>query len=151
MQEKRDWVYTFLLQHGCFEDFDNDPSMVIKRMKISSNVLKEQVVIECHKYQQVNIFAKKLIEIPSLFTMSFPGLIPPEIKVYISWVRSNSSVIDHLLFNFLYDYGKVLNHWPVKDSKGIETFEHCFVMLEEDILNNPPPGHVWMGRKKLRV
>ena len=39
----------------------------------------------------------------------------------------------------------------MKDSEGVETFEHCFLMKECDLMKNPPPSFVWLGKKKLRV
>lgn len=58
MEEKREWVYAFLEQHGCFDEFDGDANKVIKGMKISSNVRNEQVTIECHEESMVQIFSR---------------------------------------------------------------------------------------------
>ena len=46
LPEKRQWIYAFLRHHKCFEEYGKI-SDVIKRMKLSTNKLKDQVVIEC--------------------------------------------------------------------------------------------------------
>lgn len=83
--------------------------------------------------------------------MQLPGLIPDRVPIYISWVRNDPKIIIPLITNFLEKCGKVYAHGPVKDKRGVETFEHVFWLNEDDVLNNPPKSYVYMGRKKLRV
>ena len=149
--EKRQWVLDFLAQHGCFKEVNDDPAQIIKAMRISSNTRKEQVLIECKTEEQVAGLAEALKNIPGPFHMWCPAMMPVLVPVYISWVRSSVEIQKHLIDNFLSKYGRVHSHRPMVDKRGIETFEHCFMMNEEDLLNNPPPNFVWMGRSKLRV
>ena len=76
---------------------------------------------------------------------------PHETQVYISWVRASIDIEKHLVNGFLSNYGQVNRHFPMKDSEGVETFEHCFMMKACDLMKNPPPNFVWLGKKKLRV
>ena len=150
MEERREWVYLFLKKHGCFDDYD-EVSDVIKRMRISSNTRKEQVIIECVSEKQPEKLAAALRDIPAPFHMFCPAMMPTEVPVYISWVRSTTDIQKHLIDNFLSKYGEVRSHRAITDKRGVETFEHVFYMREEDLRSNPPPNFVWMGKTKLRV
>ena len=146
MADKRRWVYKFLDHYKCFDGYD-EYSDLVKAMKISGNKFKDQIVIVCQKEEQVLELEKKLMYVPGPVG-NFAGLTQlycyrwkeEFISVYISWVRSSIDIQKHLIDGFLSNYGTVKSHRPVKDEKGVETFEHLFVMPMKDIRTNPPPA-----------
>ena len=151
--ERRKWVYDWLEKIGCLGNYENF-GQIIKRMRISTNVMNDQVLIECHKEGQSDEMYTngKMKDIPSPFHARVYAMDrEPEIMVKISWVRASMDVQTYLVDNFLAKYGTVKKHFPLKDFNDVETFEHAFIMLEKDIYEHPPPNFVWMGREKLRV
>ena len=159
LPEKRQWIYAFLRHHKCFEEYGKI-SDVIKRMKLSTNKLKDQVVIECVRDGQPDEMYNKLCMIPArteadprygISNLEVYANRPHETQVYISWVCASIDIEKHLVNGFLSNYRQVNRHFPMKDSEGVETFEHCFMMKACDLMKNPPPNFVWLGKKKLRV
>ena len=159
MEEKRQFIYDWLRRLGCFDKYEN-VNDIIKAMKIGPNKMKEQVLIECQRDGQSEEIYQKMMMIPAR-----PQEDPrigithidnwtwkrKDIPVYITWVRSSIDIQKYLIDGFLANYGQVTRHEPVLDKEGVETFEHVFIMKEDEIRSNPPPNFLWLGRDKLRV
>ena len=157
MADKRRWIYNFLDHYKCFEGYDQCSDLV-KAMRISGNKFNDQVVLVCQREDQIEEFTTRLGRIPApkgnyagLTQMVCHGWKEDTISVYISWVRSTIDIQKYLIDGFLLMYGKVKDHWPVTDERGVETFEHRFIMSLHDVRSNPPPGYFWLGKQKLRV
>ena len=78
--KKREWIYNFLKGYGVFEGYEQI-SGVIKRMKLSPNIFKEQVVIECvnakvreNVYQILLNKPKELINVMEYSLMRFQSV-----------------------------------------------------------------------------
>ena len=156
---KREGVYEFLYQIGSIGP-DEAVTDVIRRMKIGSNKLNGQVVMECVSAEKAEQVHNGLYSQPALprdglkygVTHCDANYMKDDkVPVFISWVRSTIDIKKYLIDGFLGDYGEVLSHRPLLDSKGVETFEHMFMMYQKDLQDNPPPNFFWLGRNKLKV
>ena len=158
--EKRQGIYTFLRKIEAIKP-DEDVKDVIKRMKIGFNKSKEQVIMECISVKKAEQVYLPLLEVPAAPAVE-NGLYrvthvdanyfkDEKIPIYISWVRSSIDIKKYIIDGFLSNYGEVLDHKPIFDNEGVETFEHVFYMKHADIQANPPPNFLWLGNNKLKV
>ena len=157
--EKRNGIYNFL---RVVEAIDKDEQVydVIKRMRIGPNKFNRQVVMECVSAEKAKKVYSALMFLSaspnqphgySITHLDANYFKEDQIPVFISHVRSSIDVEKYLIDGFLINYGEVLSHKPMKDNKGVETFEHLFMMWEKDLRANPPPNFFWLGRNKLKV
>ena len=158
LHEKRNAVYNFLRSINAIHK-DEEVKDVIKRMKLGFNKFKEQVVIECVSEEKADQVYRPLCNVPAtprngalrVTHVDANYFKDDKIPIYISWVRASIDIKRYIIDGFLSNYGEVLSDRPVVDQHGVETFEHVFMMWEKEVLENPPPNFLWLGRNKLKV
>jgi len=145
-------VHKLLVEAGCFKK--GELLNYVKQLRITGNKENGQVFVECNDDGLTDDWVEKInkLNVRDTTITKCHAYTGKDVLVRFSCIHSNINVKKEIIDNFLGHFGAVKDHFPVKNKGlGVRTGPYMFVMRSEDLVLNPLPESIFIGRYQVWI